>query len=85
MQVAELETTILEAARDFYAKGPGFAQQSVVLREVGERVQPGTLDEEQAILSAWHKLFQTGKLAWGYDLDNPGPPWYHLPSNEDAS
>ncbi|HUG69714.1 MAG TPA: hypothetical protein VMM76_18325 [Pirellulaceae bacterium] len=79
MKVAELETTILETARDLYEKGPGYAQQSVVLREVAEQIHPKSVSEEQAILSAWHMLFQKGVLAWGYNLDTPGPPWYHLP------
>jgi hypothetical protein len=77
----DYEAAVLETAQEFYEQGPGFAQQSVVLREVGQRLRAATLEQQQAILSAWHKLFQTGKLAWGYDLDNPGPPWYHFPRN----
>ena len=81
MQVAELETTLMELAAAFAGKGPGYAQQGVVLREVHQRVQPKTIKEEQRILDAWHRLFAEGRLAWGYDLDNPGPPFFHIPSD----
>jgi hypothetical protein len=79
--LAELEAAVFQTARELYSRGPGYAQQSVVLREVGKQLRPKTLEEQQVILSAWHKLFQTGQLAWGYDLDNPGPPWYHIPAS----
>ena len=82
MTVKELEETILETARELYAKGPGFAQQAVVIREVAKRVDPRTIEEEQAILSTWHQLFRTGRLAWGFNLDSPGPPWFHFPTSD---
>lgn len=33
---------------------------------------------QQAILTQWHDLFRTGYLAWGYNLANPNPPFFHL-------
>ena len=30
------------------------------------------------ILTSWGDLFRTGHLAWGYDLNNPGPPFLHV-------
>jgi len=30
------------------------------------------------ILNAWHDLFAERKLAWGYDLDNPSSPFFHV-------
>ena len=33
---------------------------------------------EEAILTQWHDLFRTGYLAWGYNLTNPNPPFFHL-------
>jgi hypothetical protein len=35
-------------------------------------------DFEQAILTQWHDLFRTGLLAWGLNLSNPNPPFFHL-------
>src|SRR5262249_42189442 len=26
----------------------------------------------------WQELFRTGLLAWGFDLNNPNPPFFHL-------
>jgi hypothetical protein len=75
-----IEKQLLEVARQLYDQGPGFAQESVVLQEARERLRPATLDDEQKILTCWHNLFQKGSLSWGYNLDNPTSPWYHLPN-----
>ncbi|HVC94073.1 MAG TPA: hypothetical protein VND64_10305 [Pirellulales bacterium] len=79
----QLEEKILEIAREYYEKGPGFAQEGVVLREIAERlgVQIGgpIVEQEQILLTCWHDLFRTGKLSWGYDIDNPDSPWFHFP------
>src|ERR1051325_761101 len=34
--------------------------------------------DHQAILTQWSELFRTGLLAWGFNLSNPNPPWFHL-------
>ena len=75
-----IRETLLEIATQFDKEGPGFAQEGVVMREAKDRLQPRGLDDEEAILDEWQKLFQSGQLIWGYNLDNPGRPWYHLPS-----
>jgi hypothetical protein len=74
-----IEATMLELAREAYSKGPGFAQESVVLREAQQRFLPQSLEEQQRILCAWHRLFEEGKLSWGYNLANPSPPFFHIP------
>jgi hypothetical protein len=33
---------------------------------------------EEAILTAFHDLLRTGYLAWGFNLANPDPPFFHL-------
>jgi hypothetical protein len=33
--------------------------------------------DPQAILTQWSELFRTGLLAWGLDLSNPDPPFFH--------
>lgn len=35
-------------------------------------------DLQQAILTQWGELFRTGLLAWGHNLSNPDPPFFHL-------
>jgi hypothetical protein len=54
-------------------------QSIVVLREVARRL--GAVNNpslEQAILTAFHDLFRTGYLAWGFNLTNPNPPFLHV-------
>ncbi len=80
MSVQEYETTLLELAQECLSQGPGYAQENVVLREAMERLSLGEQDlkEQQKLLTAWHNLFREGKLSWGYDIDNPSSPFFHI-------
>jgi len=63
--------------RDF--TGPTLQQTSIlnaVARKLG--VTQDRRDLEQAILTQWSELFRTGLLAWGLNLSNPNPPFFHL-------
>jgi hypothetical protein len=84
----EIEQVIRDVARECYEKGPGYAQEWVVLREVASRVGdrlPGTdVERAQTVLTHWHDLFRRGELSWGYDLDSPNSPWFHFPKRETA-
>jgi hypothetical protein len=75
---------VFEVARDLARKGPGWAQQNAVLSEVANRVREGTRDErlQQQILTCWHDLFRLGRLSWGYNIDNPDAPFYHIPASD---
>jgi hypothetical protein len=54
-------------------------QQGSILDAVGRRLGANQRpDVEQAILTQWHDLFRTGLLAWGLNLSNPNPPFFHL-------
>jgi hypothetical protein len=35
-------------------------------------------DLQVAILTQWNELFRTGLLAWGLNIMNPNPPFFHL-------
>jgi hypothetical protein len=35
-------------------------------------------DVQQEILTQWHELLRTGYFAWGLNLDNPNPPFFHF-------
>jgi hypothetical protein len=48
---------------------------SAISRTFGTNQTP---DFEQAILTQWGELFRTGLLAWGLNLMNPNPPFFHL-------
>ena len=59
--------------------GPTLQQAYVldaVAKELGVNQNPNL---EQAILTQWGELFRTGLLAWGLNLSNPNPPFFHLP------
>lgn len=90
----DLKAELLRVAKEMYESGPGFAQESVVLREAAERLRiadeeryegdpyvprsPELLERQQEMLRVWHRLFHDGDLVWGYDIDSPGPPSFHL-------
>ncbi len=69
---------LLEIAKEKIKAGPGFAQEPVVLREAITRLSAQDLESQQAVLTSWHDLFRQGDLAWGYNFDNPGRPFFHL-------
>lgn len=72
---------LLEVLAEYEQRGPGFLQTGSVLTEVANRLgaRRRTLEDQQLILTVWHDLFgKHGLLAWGYNLDNPGPPFLHL-------
>ena len=84
MKYRELRDLVYNVAKELSGRGPGWAQQKAVLWEVMNR-QNASGDEklEQQILTCWHDLFRIGRLSWGYNIDNPDAPFYHIP-NPDA-
>lgn len=54
-------------------------QSNEILRQASAELgtQIGHIMEE-ALLTQFHELFRTGYLAWGYNLSNPDPPFFHL-------
>lgn len=87
VEYGQLKQNILQIAKAMAEKGAGYAQEAVVLRAAEKQYiaeqQPS--DHQQAlprwrlILTAWHDLFRDGELSWGYDLDNPNAPFFHVP------
>jgi hypothetical protein len=85
----ELKQKVLEAAKTCVRKGPGYAQQRPVFdlvsaEQAGGFIRRLDLQRQQAILTCWHDLFRDGFLSWGFDLDNPDPPFFHLPDRGEA-
>jgi hypothetical protein len=78
MAVADMKQTLLDVARDATKKGPGYAQEVVVLREAAEILRSATLRDQQELLTQWHDLFRSGELDWGYDIDNPNAPFFRF-------
>jgi hypothetical protein len=76
-----IQQVLLRIAEDATNRGPGYAQESVVLRQAFDELNLNWEDvpAQQQMLTCWHDLFlRDGKLAWGYDVDNPGPPFFHF-------
>ena len=81
---AELKQKVFEAAKECARRGPGYSQQRPVFDAVAGAAGANMwtrldLDLQQAILTCWHDLFREGSLSWGYDLDNPDAPFFHIP------
>jgi hypothetical protein len=49
--------------------------QTSVLNAAAKRLGRGS---DEAILTQWGELFRAGLLAWGLNLSNPNPPFFHL-------
>jgi hypothetical protein len=57
----------------------GNPTQESVLQAAAKRlgIPSGDTEREQALLTQWSELFRTGLVAWGNNLSNPGPPFFH--------
>jgi hypothetical protein len=59
--------------------GQGNLQSVGVLRDTYQRLgAPHDHLLEEAVLTVFHELFRTGYLAWGFNLANPNPPFFHV-------
>jgi len=78
MTIVDLKNFLLQLATGNLERGPGFAQDSVVISDAVEQLRIGNdLAAQQELLTAWHDLFRDGILSWGYNADNPGAPFFH--------
>ena len=77
----DIRAVILQVIEDKHPKGPtgGSLQQGSVLEETQCRMgRPYDIATQQAILTTWYDLFRTGYLAWGLNISNPNPPFFHV-------
>ena len=78
MDFENVKTTLRRIALEYVSKGPGYAQEGVVLREACNVLgSPENLEQEQLILDAWHSLFRDSEFDWGHNIANPGAPFFH--------
>jgi hypothetical protein len=68
-------------AQEAQTRTGGTLQQSSLL-DAAARTLKGCSHE--AILTQWSELFRTGLLAWGMNLSNPNPPFFHLTDRGDV-
>jgi hypothetical protein len=83
MSEADLKDLIYNTAVALVDKGAGWAQEGALLYEVAQKV-PASKDigTQREILTCWHDLFRDGKLSWGFNLDNPNWPFFHVPRRD---
>lgn len=82
MTIEELKSLLKKIASENLDRGPGYAQDTVVLSDAVEQLRIGNdLTAQQDLLTAWHDLFREGTLSWGYNVDNPSAPFFHLRRN----
>jgi hypothetical protein len=62
-------------AQEAQTRTGGSLQQSSLLDAAARKLSGCT---HEAILTQWSELFRTGLLAWGMNLSNPNPPFFHL-------
>ncbi len=87
MNFQDLQQGVLETAQRCSKRGAGYSQQRVVLDEVAQQFSkspftPLDIRLQQEILTCWHDLFREGVLSWGYDLENPDAPFFHVPERK---
>lgn len=79
MDENQIRAVLLQAVSELAHSGSGL-QQGAVLQRAAQRlgIHIGRIEDQQALLTMWHDLFRNGQLAWGYNIDNPNPPFCHL-------
>ena len=78
---ADIREVLLTVVQEHERRAPntGNLQQATVLDEVARRLGvTHTTESHVAVLTLWNDLFRTGYLGWGLDLNNPGPPFFHI-------
>jgi len=77
----EIREALLQAAEKIRPRNPadGSLQLNTLFQEVTTRLggNLGTL-VEQDVLTQWHDLMRTGYFAWGLNMSNPNPPFFHF-------
>ena len=74
------EAILLVAEEQRPRDGGGNLQSGSVLGAVLRKLSPnqGSFNLEEAILTQFHDLLRTGVFAWGLNLSNPNPPFFHF-------
>jgi hypothetical protein len=78
-----IRAVLLEAINSNEPRGPhdhrpNLQQVSVLETAAAALAIRQNPEFEQALLTQWQELFRTGLLAWGLNLANPNPPFFHL-------
>lgn len=49
-----------------------------ILHSVYSQLNLYDADDQQALLTYFGDMFRVGYFAWGMDINNPDPPWFHF-------
>lgn len=75
----EIRKVLLKVIHENSQNSRGTFQSGTVLNDAASQLGiRGNDDLEMALLTLWSDLFRGGYIAWGHDLDNPKPPFYHI-------
>lgn len=69
---------VIEAFRPRPGERASYQTGSVLSQLKANLNRQLSFEEQENILTELHELFRTGYLAWGNDLGNPGPPFFHV-------
>jgi hypothetical protein len=81
MSTNDIRAVLLSVIQQLAPKDPrsGNLQSGSVLRTAANLLKyQNDVEKEQALLTQFHELFRTGYLAWGLDISNANPPFFHL-------
>jgi hypothetical protein len=79
MPSPDIRSLMLTVIEEKVAQYGDNLQTGSILQDVFQRVgSDRSADIQKAILTQWHELFRTGYLAWGMNLSNTNPPFFHV-------
>jgi len=79
LKADDLRTSLLQVIAESSGPTAGPSLQSrSVLQATANRLGLRGDAIEQALLTQFQEFFRTGYLAWGLNLSNPDPPFFHL-------
>lgn len=74
-----IRKTLLEITSELSSQSSSALQSGAVLQRAVSRLEiQSNIEFQQALLTVWNDLFRTGHFAWGWDLANPSPPFFHV-------
>ena len=75
--VEEIRNTILKIFQERSSSNQSLSSSNV-LEDARNRLNLISRESEQLLLTIFYDMFRTGYIAWGLDIANPNPPWFHL-------
>lgn len=75
----QIRKTLLEVVDDLSKRPNTYLQSGWILQEaITKLALPRSIDYQRALLACLHDLFRLGYFAWGADLSNSAPSFFHV-------